>query len=95
MLTISFIGSPLETIIYLVCVVTSLLCAYLLARAYTRGRTRLLIWSAICFALMALNNLVLVIDVLLLPEVDLTIPRAVTALLAVTVLLYGFIWETP
>jgi hypothetical protein len=95
MLTISFIGSPLETIIYLLCVVTSLLCAYLLARAYTRGRTRLLIWSAICFAMMALNNLVLAIDVLLLPDVDLTIPRAVTGLLAVAVLLYGFIWETP
>ena len=95
MLTISFIGSPLETIISLLCVVTSLLCAYLLARAYTHGRTRLLIWSAICFAMMALNNLVLAIDVLLLPDVDLTIPRAATALLAVTVLLYGFIWETP
>jgi hypothetical protein len=95
MLTISFIGSPLETVIYLLCVVTSLLCAYLLARAYTRGRTRLLIWSAICFAMMALNNLVLAIDVLLLPEVDLTLLGAVTALLAVAILLYGFIWETP
>jgi uncharacterized protein DUF5985 len=95
MLTISFIGSPLETIIYLLCVVTSLLCAYLLARAYARGRTRLLIWSAICFAMIALNNLVLAVDVLLLPDVDLTIPRAVTALLAVAILLYGFIWETP
>jgi hypothetical protein len=95
MLTISFIGSPLETIIYLLCVAASLLCAYLLARAYTRGRTRLLIWSSICFAMMALNNLVVAIDVLLLPEVDLTIPGAVTALLAVAVLLYGFIWETP
>jgi|tagenome__1003787_1003787.scaffolds.fasta_scaffold20576890_2 hypothetical protein len=95
MLTISFIGSPLETIIYLLCVAASLLCAYLLARAYTHGRTRLLIWSSICFAMMALNNLVVAIDVLLLPEVDLTIPGAVTALLAVAVLLYGFIWETP
>jgi len=55
----------------------------------------LLIWSAICFAMMALNNLVLAIDVLLLPDVDLTIPRAATALLGVAVLLYGFIWETP
>ena len=95
MLTISFIGSPLETIIYLLCVVAGLLCAFLLARAYTRGRTRLLIWSSICFAMLALNNLVVAIDVLLLPEVDLTIPGAVTALLAVAVLLYGFIWETP
>ena len=95
MLTINFNGSPLETIIYLLCVVTSLLCAYLLSHAYTRGRTRLLIWCAICFAIMALNNLVLAIDVLLLPEVDLTLLGAATALLAVAILLYGFIWETP
>ena len=92
---ITFSGTLGEVIIYLLCVATSALCAYLLARAYRRGRTKLLIWSSICFAMMALNNLVVAIDVLLLPEVDLTIPGAVTALLAVAVLLYGFIWETP
>jgi hypothetical protein len=42
-----------------------------------------------------LNNLVLAIDVLLFPEVDLTLLGAVTALLAVAILFYGFIWETP
>ena len=94
MLTIRFVGSPLQTAVYLVCVVTSLLCAYLLARAYARRRERLLIWSAICFGLLALNNLVLAIDILLLPDIDLTILRSVTALLAVAVLLYAFIWET-
>jgi Family of unknown function (DUF5985) len=45
--------------------------------------------------MMALNNLVLAIDVLLLPGVDLTLLGAVTALLAVAILLYGFIWGTP
>ena len=91
---IRFVGSPIETIIYLLCVITSLLCAILLARAYLRGRTKLLIWSSICFALLALNNLVLAVDILLLPASDLTILRVITALLAVGVLLYGFIWET-
>jgi len=86
-------GSPVEGIIYLLCVATSLLCAYLLARAYGRGRTRLLIWSAACFAWMALNNLVLAADVLLLPTIDLTILRLGTSLAAVAVLLFGFIWE--
>jgi hypothetical protein len=92
-MVIAWTGSLLEGVIYLLCVVTSALCAYLLLRAYRRGRTRLLIWSSICFTLMALNNLVLAVDVLLLPENDLTIVRIITALLAVSVLLFGFIWE--
>jgi hypothetical protein len=90
---IRFVGAPVEAAIYLLCVITSLLCAWLLARAYLRGRTKLLVWSSICFALLALNNLVLTVDILLLPANDLTILRLITALLAVGVLLYGFIWE--
>jgi hypothetical protein len=92
-MTIAWNGSLIEAIIYLLCVATSLLCAYLLARAYHRGRTKLLIWSALCFALLALNNLVVAADVLLLPTIDLTVLRLATSLAAVTVLLYGFIWE--
>jgi ABC-type glycerol-3-phosphate transport system permease component len=90
---IAFSGSNLEVTIYLLCVVTSLLCAYLLARAYRRGKTRLLIWSALCFALLAINNLVLAADVLLLPDIDLSILQLLTSLSAVCVLLYAFIWE--
>jgi uncharacterized protein DUF5985 len=52
-----------------------------------------LIWSALCFALLALNNLALAVDILLLPDTDLSPLRIITALLAVGVLLYGFIWE--
>jgi ABC-type glycerol-3-phosphate transport system permease component len=90
---IAFSGSKLEVIIYLLCVITSLLCAYLLARAYRRGRTKLLVWSSLCFALLALNNLVVAADVLLLPDIDLTVLRLLTSLSAASVLLYGFIWE--
>jgi hypothetical protein len=86
-------GSPLESIIYLLCVATSLLCAYLLLRAYFRSRTRLLVWSSVCFGLLAVHNLLLAVDVLLLPENDLSLIRIITALLAVGVLLTGFIWE--
>jgi len=92
-MTIAWSATFAEAVIYLLCVATSLLCAYLLARAYRRGRTRLLIWSAGCFAWMALNNLVLAADVLLLPTVDLTILRLGTSLAAVAVLLFGFVWE--
>ena len=86
-------ASLLEVIVYLLCVVTSLLCAYLLARAYRRGRTKLLIWSALCFALLAVNNLVLAVDILVLPTIDLTVLRLLTALAAIAVLIYGFVWE--
>jgi ABC-type glycerol-3-phosphate transport system permease component len=91
----AFGGTTLEVIIYILCVITSLLCAYLLARGYRRGRTRLLVWSALCFALLAVNNLVLAVDVLLLPDVDLSILQLLTSLAAVCVLLYAFVWEVP
>ena len=80
------------SLIYLLCVATSLLCAYLLARAYRIGRTKVLIWSALCFALLAVNNLILAVDNLLLPAIDLSILQLTTAVVAVAVLLYGFIW---
>ena len=86
-------GSPVEGVIYLACVAASALCAYLLQRAYRRSGTRLLIWSAVCFWLLALNNLVLGLDILFLPYNDLSLIRTFTALLAVSVLLVGFIWE--
>jgi hypothetical protein len=90
---ISFSGSGLEATVYVLCVVTSLLCAFLLARAFRRSKTRLLIWSALCFALLAINNLILAADVLLLPDIDLSILQHLTSLFAVCVLLYAFIWE--
>jgi len=92
-MVIGFDGSRLEVVIYMLCVLTSLLCAYLLWRAYRRERERLLIWSSLCFALLALNNFLLAVDLLLLPNIDLSVLRSVTALLGVGVLLYGFIWE--
>ena len=92
-MVIQWSGSLLEATVYLLCVVTSLLCAYLLARAYRRGRTRLLVWSAICFGLLALNNLLVVLDLLFLPDIDLSLARNIVNLAAVGTLLYGFIWE--
>ena len=86
-------GSPTEGVIYLACLLASALCAYLLQRAYRRSGTRLLIWSSACFWLLALNNLVLAVDILFLPFNDLSLMRTFTALLAVSVLLIGFIWE--
>ena len=80
--------------VYLLCLLASATCAWLLIRSYTRSATRLLLWSAACFVLLALNNLLVVVDLLILPTtIDLTILRQLSSLSAVLILLYGFIWE--
>jgi uncharacterized membrane protein YdjX (TVP38/TMEM64 family) len=80
-------------LVYVLALVTSSVCALLLARSYMRNRTRLLLWSAACFVFLALNNLIVVIDLLLLPEVDLSALRIAASLVGVSLLLCGFIWE--
>jgi hypothetical protein len=80
--------------VYLLCLLASLVCAGLLVRSYRRNRSRLLLWSAACFSLLALNNLLLVVDLLILPAAfDLLVVRNLASLAAVGTLLYGFIWE--
>lgn len=80
-------------LVYLLCFLTSALCAGLLVRHYLALQTPVLLWSAACFVFLALSNLVVVIDQLVLPEVTLQSLRLVLTLLAVAVLLFGFIWE--
>jgi hypothetical protein len=80
-------------VIYTLCALTSGVCAWLLAAAYRRSRTRLLLWSSIAFAGLTLNNMALWIDKLILPQIDLTLMRTSIGLVAMLVLLYGLIWE--
>jgi len=81
------------TLVYVLCVMTSLLCTLLLVRTYLRNRTALLLWSALGFVGLTINNFVLLVDVVILPDVDLLMLRQVSALGALAVLLYGFVWE--
>lgn len=83
----------LPTAVYLLCFLTSTACAVLLARAYRRTAARLLLWSAASFALLALNNLSLVLDLVVFPEADFRLVRHSFAVGAVAVLLFGFIWD--
>ena len=80
-------------IIYGACMLTALLCAFLLFRAYSRSRLRLLMWSGLCFAGLTLNNLLVVLDRLVLGEIDLSVWRTSVALVAMAILLYGLIWD--
>lgn len=80
--------------VYSLCLATSALCAGLLLRAFFATRSKLLLWTALSFVLLALNNLFLVLDLVVLPNIDLWPLRQAAAVGAIAVLLYGFIWET-
>ena len=43
--------------VYILCALTSVFCAVLLMRSYRRQRTRLLLWSTLCFAGLAINKI--------------------------------------
>ena len=82
------------TAVYILCILTSLVCAVLLVRGWLATRVRLLLWSALCFIGLALNNILLFVDVRVFPETDLSIVRTLPALAGILILLYGLIWET-
>jgi hypothetical protein len=89
-------GDVFPAVVYILCLLTSAACAWLLGRSYRRSGVRLLLWSSICFAFLAANNLVLVLDLVIwpAPEVDLRLPRMILALAAVMSLIWGFIWDS-
>jgi hypothetical protein len=80
--------------IYVTCALTSIACALLLWRGYRANRTPLLFWSSLCFAGLATNNVLLFVDKVLVPSVDLTLWRSGSALLALALLLFGLVWES-
>jgi hydrogenase/urease accessory protein HupE len=80
-------------VVYSLCALTSMFCAALLWRSYRRNRTRLLMWSTLCFVGLAINNVLLVVDLVLVPHVSLALLRSGTALASMMMLLIGLIWE--
>lgn len=79
--------------VYVLCALTSLACAVLLWRGWKRSRARLLFWSMLCFIGLFLNNLLLVVDTRIVPQVDLALVRMLPALLGGAALVYGLIWD--
>lgn len=80
--------------IYLMCAATSLLAAWLLLRHYRARRTPLLFWSSFAFLGLAVNNVLLYIDLGLLTGVDLALPRTLAGTLAMLLLVYGLVQHT-
>lgn len=83
----------LADIVYALCVLTSLACTVLLWRGYRRSHARLLMWSSLCFAGLAMNNALLIVDLRMLPAVDLSIWRTLPAMIGIALLVYGLIWD--
>lgn len=81
------------TIVYGLCMLTALTCAWLLLHAYRKTRYRLLFWCSLFFSISALNNVFLVVDKVLYADTDLTVYRYVVALSGLFVLLPGLILE--
>ena len=76
---------------------TSIGCALLLLRGFRQSRMRLLFWASVCFACLALNNLMLFVDLVVLPAVELpllSVTRSLVALAGVMVLIYGLVWDS-
>ena len=81
------------TAVYALCFVSSAACAALLGTSYLRTRARLLLWSALCFLFLAANNFVVVVDLVLLPDIDLRLLRTALAGIGIVMLLVGFIFD--
>ena len=88
--------------VYLLCMLASVICAGFLLRGYRRFRTRLLLYCCLCFVGLALNNLFLFIDVVVIPKMNLTEAhqinlapwRIIPALGGIMIFIYGILKET-
>lgn len=82
-------------LVYVLCALTSVLCAGLLLRSYRSNKSKLLLWSTLCFVGLAINNILLIVDLVLTPpDVDLRLLRSGSALVALALLTFGLIWES-
>lgn len=82
----------IEGTVYFLCALTSAACAFFLLRGYQGSRTAILLWSGLCFVGLALNNVLLFVD-LLTPQISLAIWRLIPALVGMMLLIYGLIWD--
>lgn len=78
--------------IYVLCLLTSAACAYLLIRGYRQSGARLLFWSGLCFVFLAGNSLAVMVDIF--AQINLQMLRHACSLAAVGMLLVGLVWES-
>ena len=85
--------SAFKIALYGLAILSSGACAAFLLRAYLHLGVRLLMWSAVCFIGLTLNNIALFVDLVVFPQIDLRLARLVPALIGMMCLLYGFIYD--
>jgi len=79
--------------VYLLCVLTSAAIAILLLRGYRRSGERLLLWTGLGFVGLCANNVLVVIDLMLGPNRDLSLVRNLPTLLGGAFVVFGLVWE--
>jgi hypothetical protein len=79
-------------IAYILCAATAFICALLLRRGYLRSQAPLLLWASLCFVGLTANNILLYVDLVVVPSVDLSLWRHLIALVSLSLLVFGFIW---
>jgi hypothetical protein len=81
-------------LVYVLCALTSTLCAAMLLRAHRSSRNRLLLWSGLCFVGLTLNSVLVLVDLLVFPEIDLRAFRTAIAAVSLLVLIHGLVGES-
>jgi hypothetical protein len=81
-------------VVYTLCALTSGACAVLLLRGYYASGARLLLWAGLCFVGLAVNNSILVVDLGLVPDMDLAVWRSLPTVIGLALLTFGLVWET-
>jgi hypothetical protein len=84
-----------EGAVYLLCAATALACGLLLLRGFFRTRARLLLWCGLCFLILFAENVMMFVDDVIVPDVQLVLWRRGLALIGLSVLLFGLVWDAP
>ena len=87
-------AGPGSGAVYLLSAATSCLCAFMLLRGYWKSSVRLLFWSGLCFIGLAMENLALYVDVVVVPSYDISLWRRMPGLVAIILLVYGLVWDS-
>lgn len=85
----------MAAVVYTLCFLTSSLCAFLLFQSYRRTKVRLLFWSTAGFVGLALSNLLLIMDRIVFPDVEMSVARLLPAAIGLALMTYGFVMEEP
>ena len=83
----------MTAILYSLCAVIALFSAVMLLRGFRRTGYELLRWSSYCFFGFTVNNVVLFMDRIIFPEADMHVWRLLTALISVSLLVYGLVFK--